>query len=521
MPAIRHLCVILGDQLNRDSLLFDGFDPQQDRLWMAETLEEQRHVPSHRQRSLVFLSAMRHFAQQLHEEGLPLIYRHLAASPSSLAQLLQEDIQALQPARLRWVLPGDYRVLLQLGQCAKLAGIPVDVLADNHFIALPGEFQAWAQGRRSLRMEYWYRQLRKRTCVLMRDQQPLGEQWNFDADNRKAFGKQGPPQQPRHWQSAPDAITQAAMADLTRLCPEQPGQFAAEHWPVTRSQALQLLALFIDHGLALFGTYQDANWVGEPYLYHSRLSSALNLKLLHPMEVIRAAESAYHRGLAPLAACEGFIRQILGWREYVRGLYWQHMPHWLSWNALDAQRPLPDFYWTGDVDMACLKDAIGQVLRLGYGHHIQRLMITGLFAQLWQTQPQAVHQWYLAMYVDAVEWVELPNVLGMSQYADGGLMASKPYIASGRYIDKMSNYCKGCRYDPTQAQGPKACPYTSLYWAFVAKHQTLLAVNPRLAMQVRHWQKLGAEQQAGILASADAVIARYPASGHWPSKPAD
>ncbi len=275
-----------------------------------------------------------------------------------------------------------------------------------------------------------------------------------------------------------------------------------------------MLDFFIAKQLPLFGEYQDAMWTNEPWLYHSRLSAALNLKLLSPLEVIQAAEQAYAQGKAPLNAVEGFIRQILGWREFVRGLYWSLMPDWYSMNALDAQHNLPDFYWTGQVDMQCLAQSIQQVLDYGYGHHIQRLMVTGLFAQLWQTQPQQIHAWYLAMYVDAVEWVELPNVLGMSQYADGGIMASKPYIATGRYIAKMSNYCAGCRYKPDEAETDNACPFTTLYWEFLATHRARFANHPRLALQVKHLDNHSAEKRAAVAKRAQWVRAHYAANDY-------
>ncbi|RYZ88156.1 MAG: cryptochrome/photolyase family protein, partial [Moraxellaceae bacterium] len=290
-----------------------------------------------------------------------------------------------------------------------------------------------------------------------------------------------------------------------------PGAMDLFGWPVTREQSLTLLNHFIKHQLPLFGEYQDAMWTNEPWLYHSHLSAALNLKLLHPSEVIEQAEAAYQQGHAPLNAVEGFIRQILGWREFVRGIYWSSMPSWLEMNALDAQQPLPDFYWTGDVDMHCLHQALHQVLHHGYGHHIQRLMVTGLFAQLWQTKPREIHEWYLAMYVDAVEWVELPNVLGMSQYADGGTMASKPYIATGRYINKMSNYCDHCKYQPDESTTENACPFTTLYWHFLEKHKDRFAQHPRLGLQVKHLENMTAEKRAAISKKVIELRERYPA----------
>ncbi len=515
--SIRRLCVILGDQLNRDSALFDDFDPAQDLLWMAEVLEESTHVPSHKQRSVMFIAAMRHFAESLRREHLPVHYDSLDdACPRDFFTALGVTLQQYQPEQLRLVLPGDYRVLQNIKLLCAESVLPLELLADRHFIANPGEFTAWQKGKKQWRMEYWYRQLRKRTGILMRGDQPEGGEWNYDKENRGSFSAQGPGMLDAALLFTPDAITQSAIASVERLFANHPGQLLQFGWPVERAQALQLLDFFIEKQLPLFGEYQDAMWTNEPWLYHSRLSAALNLKLLAPMEVIRAAERAYHEGHVSLNAVEGFIRQILGWREYVRGLYWSLMPEWQTMNALDAQQHLPDFYWTGDVDMNCLAQSIKQVLEHGYGHHIQRLMVTGLFAQLWQTQPSQIHAWYLAMYVDAVEWVELPNVLGMSQHADGGVMASKPYIATGRYIAKMSNYCDGCCYKPDEAETDRACPFTTLYWEFLATHRARFERHPRLALQVKHVDGHSEEKRRAIAARAQWVRAHYSASPYQP-----
>ena len=336
----------------------------------------------------------------------------------------------------------------------------------------------------------------------MDGKEPVGGQWNFDADNRESFGKAGPQDVPAPTRFEPDATTQEVMALVNTQFASHPGSLQSFGWPVTRAQALLALQTFIEQRLPLFGQYEDAMWAGEAWLYHSHLSCALNLKLLNPREVVHAAEAAYRAGHAPLAAAEGFIRQILGWREFVRGIYWLHMPEYLTRNALNAQAELPAWYWTGNTDMACLKDAIGQTLEHGYAHHIQRLMVTGLYALLLGVKPQAVHSWYLSVYVDAVEWVELPNTLGMGQFGDGGLMASKPYVASGKYIQRMSNHCKGCRYDPALSTGATACPFTTLYWDFLMHHEVLLKKNPRMAMQLKNLARLDAPTREAISAQA-------------------
>lgn len=515
MKKIRNLCLILGDQLNRNSQLFDNFDPAVDLLWMAETLEENTHVPSSKQRSALFLAAMRHFALELRAEKLPLIYYSLDDDPKSdFSSAINATLQEYEVLQLRVVLPGDYRVLQELKQFCASRSLLLEVLPDNHFISKPGEFIAWKKGKKELRMEYWYRQLRKRTGILMQGENPVGGEWSYDKDNRGSFGKTGPGLLDAELLFGVDSVTQSAIDCVEKYFPGNPGNLLSFGWPVTRTQALLLLEFFIAKKLPLFGEYQDAMWTNEPWLYHSRLSVALNLKLLLPLEVVQAAEQAYHRGDAPLNAVEGFIRQILGWREYVRGVYWSYMPEWRQMNALDAQQNLPDFYWTGDVDMVCLSQSIRQVLDHGYGHHIQRLMVTGLFAQLWQTRPEQIHAWYLAMYADAVEWVELPNVLGMSQYADGGIMASKPYIATGRYIAKMSNYCAGCRYKPDEAETDNACPFTTLYWEFLLKHRARFQQHPRLGFQVTHMDNQGEDKRAAILRRAQWVRAHYPANNY-------
>jgi deoxyribodipyrimidine photolyase-related protein len=333
---------------------------------------------------------------------------------------------------------------------------------------------------------------------------PVGGQWNFDADNREAFGKAGPQNVPPPSRFVPDNITQEVLALVETRFASHPGSLHSFAWPVTRPQALVALQAFIEQRLPLFGKYEDAMWAGEVWLYHSHLSCALNLKLLNPRELVQSAVDAYKKGHAPLAAVEGFVRQILGWREYVRGIYWLHMPQYLEHNALHAQAALPAWYWTGKTDMACLKDAITQTLAHGYAHHIQRLMVTGLYALLLGIKPQAVHTWYLSVYVDAVEWVELPNTLGMSQFGDGGLMASKPYVASGKYIQRMSNYCAGCKYDPAQSTGPRACPFTTLYWDFLMRHEDALKQNPRMAMQLKNLGRLDTAARASIASHAAA-----------------
>ena len=511
----RNLILVLGDQLDRNSAAFDGFDPGADSVWMAEVAEESTHVWTHKARITMFLAAMRHFRQQLTADGIPVDYRELTPTkqprePETLAAALGASLTQLakakqQPERLICVEPGEWRVRQALEAAAAKAKLPLEIRPDRHFFTTVDEFAAHAAGRKQLRLEFFYRPLRERFGILMDDGEPVGGQWNYDADNRGSFGKAGPGELPAPRRFPPDAITREVIDLVERRFAKHPGSLTSFDWPVTPADARLALADFISHRLTNFGTYQDAVWTGEPWLYHSRLSAALNLKLLDPRDVVAAAEAAYRAGEAPLAAVEGFIRQILGWREYVRGIYWQFMPEYAQRNALNAQQPLPEFFWTGDTEMNCLRDALGQTLEYGYAHHIQRLMVTGLFVMLYGVKPEEIHQWYLAVYVDAVEWVELPNTIGMSQFADGGVMASKPYCATGAYLDRMSNACKGCRYKPKVAHGPDACPFTTLYWDFLARHEQQLKKNPRMTMQLKNLSRKDAAElrtirrQAGTL----------------------
>ena len=505
-PSPRRLLLILGDQLNADSHVFDGCDPGRDLVWLCEAPSEATHVPSHKARTTLFLAGMRHFRERLRADGLRVRYLALDTHDHpSIDAALAADLTALAPQEVRVVQPGEHRIQQALEQTCADAGVALRVLEDGHFLCPLPDFDTWAVGRKELRLENFYRWMRKRHDVLMADGEPAGGAWNFDKDNRKRFGKQGPGMVPAPVGFAPDAVTREVMALVEGQFPQAPGGLEHFDWPVTPAQAEAALTDFIDYRLAAFGPYQDAIWAGEPYLYHARLSAALNLKLLDPRRAIDAAVSAYHEGRAPIASVEGFVRQIIGWREYVRGLYWRQMPDYLDANALDAHAPLPAFYWSADTDYACLADAVGQVVERGYGHHIQRLMVTGLFALLLGVEPRQVHAWYLAMFVDAVEWVEAPNTLGMSQFADGGLLASKPYAASGAYIQRMSNCCRRCPYDPKQAVGASACPFTTLFWDFLARHRERFSGHPRTALMWRNLERLDPERLAAIRAQAAAL----------------
>jgi deoxyribodipyrimidine photolyase-related protein len=501
---VRHLVVILGDQLDRASAAFDDFDRSKDVVWMCEARDESVRIPVSLPRIVMFLSAMRHFRVTLESERIRVIYRELTDKRASIADALREDIKALSPGRVIIVEPGEWSMREEIrGACPPTL---LEERVDRHFLCSHDEFEAHARGRKQLRMEFFYRDMRRRHEVLLdKNGQPEGGEWNYDSENRKSFGRDGPGRlaMPPPIGFAPDAITRKIIDEVKAAFPRNPGKLDDFDWPVTREQALATLDDFVNHRLGSFGDHQDAMWTAEPWLFHSRISAALNLKQLNPREVIDQVERAYRKGRAPLASVEGFIRQVLGWREYVRGVYWLHMPQYLERNALQAREPLPDFFWTGETSMRCLSECIGQTLRYGYAHHIQRLMVTGLFCLMLGVDPKDVHRWYLSVYVDAVEWVELPNTLGMSQYADGGVMASKPYVATGRYIERMSNYCTGCRFDPSQATGDKACPFTTLYWDFLQRHESILRSNPRMGLQVKNLARLDTQQRAAIRRQAE------------------
>ena len=500
MSSIRNLVVILGDQLNLDSSAFDGFAPGTDLVWMAECAEESTHVWSHKARTAMFLAAMRHFRIELSQKYcVDYVRLDDSGNTGRLDAELEKAIRLRKPGRVVLTHPGDYRVLEGIREACRNCGVPLEVREDRHFVSTLAEFEAFADGRKQLRLEYFYRIVRRKTGFLMSpDGQPEGGEWNFDHENRKSFSSRGPGLVPVPIAFSPDDITRDVLGLVERCFPEHPGRIADFDFPVTRVEALEALRDFIDHRLPCFGDFQDAMWTGETYLYHSRLSAALNLKLLDPREVCQAAEAAYRTGKAPLSAVEGFIRQIIGWREYVRGIYWRYMPGYANHNALDAHGELPDFYWSGQTDMNCLHQTIQQTLRHGYAHHIQRLMVTGLYAMLAGVDPARVHEWYLAVYVDAVEWVELPNTIGMSQFADGGIMASKPYAATGKYIQRMSNYCSGCRFDPAKSTGENACPFTTLYWDFLMRNEQKLREVPRMDLQLRNLVRLDPSTKEAI-----------------------
>ena len=531
----RHLVLILGDQLDESSSAFDGFDPAQDRVLMVEAFEESTHVWSHKIRTALFLSSMRHFAESLTARGWQVDYRALDShGDKTLADGLLAAIAVHQPQAVIGVEPGDLRVRQQIEIAIKSEAASVVYIrataqkdakkapkADNltgfltwredkHFLCSLPQFRKWAGTSSSLRMEFFYRTMRKQYKVLVEgkaNDEPVGGQWNFDADNRKSFGKAGPQNVPKAIEYKPDAITQDVIKLVNTHFAAHPGQLDDFNWPVTRTQALVALKDFIDKRLPQFGPHEDAMWTNLDFGWHSLLSSSLNLKLLNPLEVVLAAEAAYKKHDLDLASVEGFIRQILGWREFMRGVYFLDMPELKTANHYGHANALPKWYWTSDTQMNCMKQCIGQTLKNGYSHHIQRLMVTGMFGVTAEISPQQVCDWYLAVYVDAVEWVELPNTAGMALFANGGRFTSKPYVASGAYVKRMSNYCSGCKYEPETRVGANACPMTTLYWNFLDKHEASFAGNPRTALMVKNLQRMTPELRAQVRERAGEMLA--------------
>jgi deoxyribodipyrimidine photolyase-related protein len=503
MNALR---IILGDQLSRGMSSLRGLDPAHDVVLMMEVRGENTYVAHHKQKIVLVLSAMRHFAAELRQSGVQVDYVALD-DPENTGELTAEVQRAVKrhaAGRLVVTEPGEWRVLEMVQTWSALTGTPVEIPPDERFFASRARFADWARGRRTWRMEHFYREMRREHAILMEGDRPAGGEWNFDAENRKALSAKVAP--PPRLRFAPDETTRAVMALAEARFGDHFGETEAFGWPVTRAEALRALDDFITHALPRFGDYQDAMKGGAPFLFHSLLSPALNIGLLSPREVCAAAEVAWRSGAAPLNAVEGFVRQILGWREYIRGVYWTLMPEYAERNALGATRALPAFYWTGETTMRCLSQVIGDTRKFAYSHHIQRLMVTGNFALLAGVAPREIERWYLAVYADAFEWVEMPNTLGMAVFADGGHMASKPYAASGAYIDRMSDFCAGCAYDVKQKTGPGACPFNYLYWAFLIRQKDKLAHNPRLAMPYRILAGWSKERQGAILAEAEAFL---------------
>ena len=511
------LIPVLGDQLSHQLASLRDVDPSDAVVLMMEVSEETTYVRHHKRKIALILSAMRHFAHELRDAGWTVDYIRLD-DPDNSGSFTGEVVRAVdrhRPVSIRIVEPGEWRVKTAIDGWASQLDIPVDVLADDRFVCGILEFQTWAQARNELMMEFFYRDMRRKTGLLMgADGKPEGGRWNLDKDNRAPPKRGLNYPEPMHF--APDETTTEVMTLVANRFGHHFGRLEKFGLPVTAAQAQRALVHFIETALPDFGTYQDAMVTGQDWLYHSWLSPALNLGLLTPLEVAQAAAAAYATGAVPLNAAEGFIRQIIGWREYVRGYYWLEMPEVANANALGATRPLPEFYWTGDTDMLCMAEAVRNTRENAYAHHIQRLMVLGNFAMLAGVRPREVADWFLVVYADAYEWVELPNVIGMSQHADGGRLATKPYAGGGAYINRMSDHCGRCRYDVKQKIGPDACPFNALYWDFLARHEHRFRRNRRMVQMYASWDRMEpAVRDAYRASAADFLETLEPAATGW------
>lgn len=501
------LILILGDQLSPTNPALAQADKARDVVVMAEVAAETTYVPHHPKKIALVLAAMRKHAAWLREQGWRVAYSELD-DPDNTGTIGSELIRYAAQFGAHEVIatqPGEWRLIKALTQCP----LEVTQLENTHFIASHERFQGWAEGRKQLRMEYFYREMRRDTGLLMEGDKPVGGKWNYDHDNRKPAKPDLFKMAPRTF--APDEATQAVLTLVTDRFPDHFGQLLPFEMATDAAQAEAVFEHFLTHALPLFGDFQDAMLEGDPYLYHALIAPYLNLGLLDPLEVCQRAEAEYHAGRAPLNAVEGFIRQILGWREFVRGIYMREGPDYVTRNALGQSRALPDLYWGAPTRMNCLSRAVGQTRELAYAHHIQRLMVTGNFGLLAGVSPTALHEWYLAVYSDAYEWVEAPNTVGMSQFADGGIVGSKPYVSSGAYINRMSDYCKGCAYKVAVKTGPEACPFNLLYWHFLIRHRARFQGNPRMGQMYRTWDKMEAGRKEIVLAEAQSFLDRLEA----------
>lgn len=501
------LILILGDQLSPEIAALKAAEKANDVVVMAEVAGETDYVPHHPKKIALVLAAMRKFAHALREDGWDVRYSQLDDTENS-GSIVGELLRRAEETGATEVLatePGEWRLIEALGA----APIKVRQLQDDRFLASHEMFETWAEGRKSLRMEYFYREMRRRTGYLMEGDKPAGGEWNYDKENRKPAPDEidfaGP------MQFAPDETVEEVLALVEARFGGNFGDLRPFSFATTRGQARRALAHFIKGALPKFGDYQDAMMSGERFLYHAVLSPYINIGLLDAREVCDAAQAAYEAGEAPLNAVEGFIRQIIGWREFVRGVYFLEGPDYPRQNKLNQQRKLPWLYWGGETKMACLAKAVEQTREEAYAHHIQRLMVTGNFALLAGVDPAEVHEWYLAVYADAYEWVEAPNTIGMSQFADGGRFASKPYVSSGAYIDRMSDYCAGCAYDVKTKLGEGACPFNLLYWHFLDRQRERLAGVARMGNMYRTWDRMDADKRAQILREADGFLERMSA----------
>ncbi|MBE7212182.1 MAG: cryptochrome/photolyase family protein [Gluconacetobacter diazotrophicus] len=490
--------MVLGDQLGDDLSALRGIDPARDTVLMAEVRDECTYVRHHKTKIVLVLSAMRHFAERLRQRGLRVRYVALddPDNAHSIGGEVRRAVAALRPERVVGTHPGEWRLLREMGDWHGTLGVPVEVRDDDRFLCGIRRFRHWVGGRPVPRMEFFYRDMRREYALLMDGNAPAGGRWNFDRENRRRMpaGVSAPlaPSFP------PDDTTRTVMALVEAWFGDHFGDADGFDLPVTAEQAALALDHFVAERLPDFGDWQDFMREDEPVLFHALISVSLNIGLLDPLVACRAAERAWADGLAPLNAVEGFVRQILGWREYVRGIYWLRMPGYATGNALGAARKLPWFFWSGETRMRCVAAVVRDTRERAYAHHIQRLMVTGNFALLAGLDPADVDEWYMIVFADAFEWVEMPNVRGMALFADGGVMGSKPYAASGAYIDRMSDYCGKCSYSPAVAVGERACPFNALYWDFLFRHAERFRGNGRMAMPLRTLDRMAPERVAAL-----------------------
>ncbi len=525
------LVFVLRDQLDRDAAVLESFNPDEDVVAMSENDRDRGRFREHKQRLALGFAAARHFRDDLRDrgwtvdyetatppsssedgapsgDGAPVEYAAAEGEPGALS-FLREQIRAHKPDHVALTEPGRASLLHDIEALCEEEGVELQVYADAHFLCTHEDFEAWADGRKELTLEYFYREQRRAYDVLVDDDgKPEGGDWNYDDQNRESFGADGPGMIPEGPTFERDAVTEEVLETVRTDFAGAPGDLDTFRWPVTPADARVALDDFIENRLPTFGTYQDAMWTGRAFLYHSCLSSALNLKLLSPLDAVRAAEEAYHEGHAPLNAVEGFIRQILGWREFVRGVYWLHAPEYGEKNALDADLDLPELYWSGDTQMRCMSECVGQVKEHGYTHHIPRLMVIGLFGMMAGVDPAQMNAWHEAYYVDAWEWASQPNMMGMALYADGGIVGTKPYTASGKYISRQSNYCQHCSFDPAQSTGEDACPFSTFYWDFLRRHQDTFSGNRRMNFQLANVRRKSDDELHAIAEHADTLRTR-------------
>lgn len=496
--SMRSLRLILGDQLSHSVSSLKDYDPCLDVILMCEVWDEVTYVKHHKKKIAFLFSAMRHFAGELEQRGYRIEYTRLddMDNSGSLTGEVQRFCQKHHFERVVVTHPGEYRVLKDIELWQSKFDIPVEIRDDDRFLCSAEEFSDWAKDRKQLRMENFYRRMRQKYDVLMEGDEPVGGRWNYDIENRES-PKKGL-KVPSPYMVNIDKITRDVILLVSDHFKNHFGNLEPFHFAVTRDDALKVMESFIEKRLSSFGSYQDSMIEGEPWMFHSHISFYMNCGLLHPLECVKAAEDAYIKGRAPLNAVEGFIRQIIGWREFIRGIYWLKMPKYLKQNFFQATRKLPNFYWTAKTQMNCIRQCVIETKQNAYAHHIQRLMVLGNFSLLVGIDPKYVHEWFLIVYADAYEWVELPNVYGMALFADGGCLASKPYAAGGGYINKMSDYCTNCHYKVTKKNGSDACPFNYLYWAFLAHNRQKLKSNHRIGLMYKAFDRMSDDKKKAI-----------------------